>query len=156
MSTDTFLAGHPDIAESALVRAGGRDILAVVPVGHAAAADLRDELWDTVPADGRPDAVVVVFELPADSESLVDEPGLCDFSEPTTPTQTALVEVWRDVLGRRHVAVGDNFLDLGGDSMSAVLLLDLTNERFGTDLTFDELLAWPSLRDVAAAIDERR
>lgn len=153
MSTDTLLAGHPDIAESARMRAGGRDILVVVPVGHAAAADLRDELWDT---DGRPDAVVVVPELPADPESLVDEPGLCDFSEPATPTETALAEVWRDVLGRRHVAAGDNFLDLGGDSMSATLLLDLTNERFGTDLTFDELLTLPSLRDVAATIDEQR
>ena len=50
----------------------------------------------------------------------------------------------------------EHFLDLGGDSMAAMLLLDLTNERFGVDLAFEELLELPSLRAVAATIDERR
>jgi len=154
-AVQNLLAGHPDVATSMRVRAGDRDVLAVVPKLHVAAVDLRDELWDTVPAEQLPDVVVVVAELPADTERLADEPG-CGFTEPSTPTEVGVADVWRHVLGRRRIGADDHFLDLGGDSMAAMLLLDLTNERFGVDLAFDELLALPSLRAVAATIDERR
>jgi acyl carrier protein len=155
-AVETLLAGHPDVAHAVRVHAGGRDVVAVVPTLHAAAVDLRDELWDAIPVAQLPDVVVVVAEVPDDPAELADDPGGCGFEEPSTPTEAGLAGIWRDVLGRPRVAAGDNFLDLGGDSMTATLLLDLTNERFGVDLTFDELLALPSLREVAATIDERR
>jgi hypothetical protein len=153
---ETLLESHPDVANAARWHAGGRDVVVVVPKRHVAAVDLRDELWDTVPAAQLPDLVVVVAELPDDPAELADDPGGCGFEEPSTATEVGLAGIWRDVLGRHRVAAGDNFLDLGGDSMTATLLLDLTNERFAVDLTFDELLALPSLREVAATIDERR
>lgn len=165
------LREHPDIAEVLVFPAPpaagrSRTIVAVVPKVHGNAVDIRDELWDALPPHALPDAVVVVPELPRDDAGRVrtdqlvhdalDQPGSCGFEVPTTPTEVGLAEVWGEVLGRRRVAAGDNFLDLGGDSMTATLLLDLTNERFGVDLSFDELLSLPSLRAVAGAVDARR
>lgn len=164
------LREHPDVAEVIIfpappVSGRPRTVVAVVPKLHGTAVDIRDALWDALPPHALPDAVAVVPELPRDEAGRVrtdqlardtlDQPGSCGFETPATPTEVGLAEVWSGVLGRRRVAAGDNFLDLGGDSMTATLLLDLTNERFGVDLSFDELLSLPSLRAIAEAIDAR-
>ncbi|MEO3926686.1 phosphopantetheine-binding protein [Micromonosporaceae bacterium B7E4] len=163
---ESLLGQHPDVAEFAVVRAGARRIVAVTPRLYCTAVDIRDDIWESVPAEQFPDLVVVLPELPRDAESrvlaeqiaheAVDEPGACGFDPPRTPTEVELAGIWREILGRRRVAADDNFLDLGGDSMTATLLLDSTNERFGVALSFDELLSMPSLRAVAEAIDQRR
>jgi acyl carrier protein len=163
---DPRLDGHPDIAVAASFRTPeGTRILAAVPYDYYGTVDLRDELWERLPAESLPDLVVVVPALPRDAEGRVrperiaDDPatmaGASGFVAPETPTELALAAIWAEVLGRTRVAAGDNFLDVGGDSMTAVMLLDLVNERLGTDLTFDVLLAVPSLRDLATLIDGR-
>jgi acyl carrier protein len=89
-------------------------------------------------------------------ESL-DVPGSAyTFQAPRTETEVALAATWSEVLGRPRVLAGDNFLDLGGDSMTAVLLLDLIKERLGVDLPLDELLVAPSLSALATVIDTSR
>lgn len=160
------LAGHPDVAEVAVVRTGTDSVVAVVPDTYCAAIDIRDHLWDAVPAEQLPERVVVVDRLPRGPageilagkivSDALDDPGACGFAPPRSPAEVDLVEVWREVLGRRHVAAGDNFFDLGGDSITATLLLDRTNQRFGVSMSFDELLQRPSLREVAAAVDDAR
>jgi acyl carrier protein len=159
----TLLAGRADVAEAAVVRDGARRVAAAVPRGHCAAADLRDHIWDTVAAEQLPDLVVVVPQLPRDPAGRVlagqvaaqagEDPGACGFAAPRTTTEVALAAVWRQVLGRRHVAADDDFFDLGGDSITATLLLDLSNERFGVTLSFDALLGRASLRAFAATIE---
>ncbi|MEQ4305625.1 phosphopantetheine-binding protein [Plantactinospora sp. B6F1] len=163
---ESLLDGHPDVAEFAVVRAGARRIVAVTARLYCAAVDIRDDIWESVPVEQLPDLVLVLPELPRDAENRVlpdriahraaDDPGAGTFSPPQTPTEVALADIWREILGRRRVAADDNFLDLGGDSMTATLLLDSTNERFDVALSFDELLSMPSLRAVAEAIDQRR
>jgi acyl carrier protein len=165
-AVEAVLAGHPDVAASAVVHAGTTTVVAVVPREHRAAVDVRDDLWEAVPPGRLPDLVVVLERLPRDAngevltgqlatEALAD-PGACGFVAPQGATEVALATIWRDLLGRRRIAARDNFFDLGGDSMTSTLLLDLTNERFGVNLSFDELLEHPSLRAVAEAIDRRR
>ncbi len=166
-TVDPLLADHPDIAVAAAFRTPeGTRVLAAVPHDYYGSVDLRDELWARVPADALPDLVVVVAALPRDEEGRVrperigDDPavmaGASGFVAPRTPTELALAAIWGEVLGRERIAAGDNFLDIGGDSMTATMLLDLVNERLGTELSFDVLLAVASLRDLATLIDEQR
>ncbi|MEE6260938.1 phosphopantetheine-binding protein [Plantactinospora sonchi] len=164
-AVESLLDGHPDVAEFAVFRTGTRSVAAVTPVLHCNAVDIRDDLWESVPAEELPDLVVVLPELPRDAEGRVlaeridagtlEDSGACGFTPPREPTEIALAEIWSEVLGRRRVAADDNFLDLGGDSMTATLLLDSTNERFGVSLSFDELLSLPSLRAVAEVVDKQ-
>jgi acyl carrier protein len=111
-----------------------------------------------------PDVLLTVPELPLDASGAVDtgqierdaldRPGSgYTFRAPETATELELAAIWSEVLGRPRVYAEDSFLDLGGDSMTAVLLLDLTNERLGVDLPLDDLLAAPSLSALAASID---
>jgi acyl carrier protein len=111
--------------------------------------------------------LLTVPELPLDvsgaldtgqiERDALDRPGsVYTFQAPETATELELAAIWSEVLGRPRVYAADSFLDLGGDSMTAVLLLDLTTERLGVDLPLDDLLAAPSLSALAASIDKSR
>ncbi|WP_433073299.1 phosphopantetheine-binding protein [Dactylosporangium sp. CA-052675] len=152
------LREHPGVTEAAaLLAPDGRRILAVVPGLATAPVDLRDHLWATLGAADLPDVLVAVDALPADAAGLDTEgPGSHTFRAPSTPTEEDLAEIWAETLGRERVAADDNFLDLGGDSMTAALLLDLTNERLETGLTLGDLLSAPSLAAIAETVDRSR
>lgn len=162
------LRDHADVVDAVTFRTsdGTRTVAAVVPGPLASLVDLRDQLWDTLPAEQLPDALVAVSELPRTEDGAVatdrieadalDQPGTFTFRPVESPTEVAIADVWREVLGRSRIGADDNFLDLGGDSMTAALLLDLTNDRLGTGLTLTDLLAAASLRDLAASIDATR
>jgi acyl carrier protein len=162
------LRDREDVVDAVTFRTsdGTRTVAAVVPGPLASLADLRDQLWDTLPAEQLPDVLVAVSELPRDEDGAVatdrieaeavDQPGTYTFRPVESATEIAIAEVWREVLGRARIGADDNFLDLGGDSMTAVLLLDRTNERLGTGLTLTDLLAAASLRELAANIDATR
>ncbi|WP_433200155.1 phosphopantetheine-binding protein [Dactylosporangium sp. CS-047395] len=151
-----LLREHPGVTDVAAQRApDGRRVLAVVPGLAAAPVDLRDHLWDALDRADLPDVLVAVDALPAADPDL-DGPGSHTFRAPSTPTEEDLAEIWAETLGRTRVAADDNFLDLGGDSMTAALLLDLTNERLEADLTLGDLLSAPSLAAIAETIDNAR
>jgi len=72
----------------------------------------------------------------------------------TTPTETVLAQMWRDLLGLTEVGPEDSFFDLGGTSLTAIKLLQRVETAFGEEaLSPDDLYADPRLAAVAAAID---
>ena len=153
-----LLREYPGVTDAAALRGpDGRRVLAVVPGLATATVDLRDHLWEALDPADLPDVLVAVDALPADAAGLDTEgPGSHRFRAPATPTEGDLAEIWAEALGRDRVAADDNFLDLGGDSMTAVLLLDLTNERLEADLNLGDLLTAPSLAAMAQIIDRSR
>jgi len=52
---------------------------------------------------------------------------------PPTEIEEALIAIWRRVLGVERIALGDDFFDLGGDSLSAALMLTQAAEAFRLD-----------------------
>src|SRR5262249_31691003 len=48
-----------------------------------------------------------------------------------TPTEKALAELWRGILGVDQVRIEDNFFDSGGHSLLATRLISQVHERFG-------------------------
>lgn len=161
------LREHPDVVDAVTFRTRQRDpaqqVVAVVPGPLASVVDLRDHLWDALAPADLPDLLVAVPELPRDpagaidtgriEQEALDQPGSCTFRPVVTASEQAIAAVWREVLGRARIGADDNFLDLGGDSMTAALLLDQTNERLGVELTLADLLGAPSLAALAEIVD---
>jgi acyl carrier protein len=150
-----LLREHPGVTGAAALHGpDGQRVLAVVPGLATAPVDLRDRLWDSLDPADLPDVLVAVDVLPDDGAALDTQgPGSHTFRAPSTPTEERLAGIWAETLGRDRVSADDNFLDLGGDSMTAALLLDLTNERLQTALTLGDLLSAPSLAAVAETVD---
>jgi acyl carrier protein len=167
---ESILRDHPNVADVAVFSVTSKDpavrVAAVVTSSYCGAVDLRDHVWEALEQDDLPDLIATVPALPRRDDGGLDvdtlgnevlgDPAACTFAAPATATEIAVGAVWMEVLGRGRVGADDNFLDLGGDSMTGILLLDLITERLDISLSFDELLSTPTLRDLATLIAQRK
>ncbi len=76
-----------------------------------------------------------------------------DYVAPTTATQTKLVQVWQEILGKENISIKDNFFDLGGHSLKATRLASYIHKLFDAPVTLEDLFVNPVLEDQAALID---
>ncbi len=68
-----------------------------------------------------------------------------DHVAPRTPTEEAVADIWREVLGIESVGVTDDFFDLGGQSLLAVRLIRRIEARFEIDLSVRRLFEDPTV-----------
>jgi acyl carrier protein len=57
-----------------------------------------------------------------------------------TPTQLAVVQVWRRVLGILDVPLDESFLDLGGNSLTAVQAISALEQSLGVYVAIEEFI----------------
>ncbi|MHC8560702.1 alpha/beta fold hydrolase [Streptomyces albidoflavus] len=70
---------------------------------------------------------------------------------PRTPRERAVAELWEEALGIGGIGIHDNFFDLGGDSMRAVLLVGRLRQKDVLDVPAASLLAAPTVAGLLAA-----
>ena len=71
-----------------------------------------------------------------------------------TSTEIAIRSIWVDALQVDAVGLDDNFVDLGGDSISGTLCLNRIRAVFDIDVRLELLLVEAiSLRDLAQRIE---
>lgn len=68
---------------------------------------------------------------------------------------TIMQGIWKEVLGVDEVQPNANFFDIGGESISAVKLLHLTNVQLQIQLEIGDLYSYPVLEDLSRSILER-
>ncbi|MEH6379417.1 amino acid adenylation domain-containing protein, partial [Streptomyces sp. KLMMK] len=141
--------------------------------GAPPAAELLEAARDRLPEQAVPSALRCVEAFPLDANGKVDRAALLAGTAPAaaapaaapaaaggavtgTETERIVVELCRGVLNRPETGPGDNFLESGGDSLTAARLLTGLEERFGVRLRAPQLLRQPDLRSLAALVDSRR
>ena len=165
------LAALPGVREAAarLQDAGGVPELVayVVPAEGAEVLDLDDlrtQLASTVPGYMVPRRIAALAELPTTVGGKLNRAALPpmalgnaaptrDLVPPATPLEAALAGAVADILSRPEgVSVEDDFFeDLGGDSLSAALLVTLLREDGAADwITVSDIYAARSVRALAA------
>ncbi|MCT9933172.1 phosphopantetheine-binding protein, partial [Planotetraspora sp. A-T 1434] len=85
---------------------------------------------------------------------------LCAVSEPVDEPprpglETGLAAVWAELLGCPPPGRGQSFFALGGDSLLATRLVAVVRDRFGADVPLRDLLARPTVADLAVAVGAR-
>ncbi|MFD0332647.1 thioesterase domain-containing protein [Streptomyces erythrogriseus] len=73
---------------------------------------------------------------------------------PRTDREREVARLWEETLGIGGIGLHDNFFDLGGDSMRAVLLAGRLRQAGVLDVPAATLLAAPTVAGVLAAADE--
>src|SRR5258708_10495240 len=151
------LSGHGDVEESVVVlRRNGEeagDLVAYV-VGKATmdAGAIRSYLLERLPSYMVPGYIGPLSELPQPSNGKSDKrrlpepaglpgPGSVEYVGPGNETESELVLVWQEVLGRERVGIKDNFLELGGDSVKATRLASQIYKQFNVRITLNDLFA---------------
>ncbi|HEX6751950.1 MAG TPA: amino acid adenylation domain-containing protein [Longimicrobium sp.] len=170
---ESVLHEHPSVGEAAVVArqdGGERQLAAYVAPAHwrtVSLAELREHLAGRLPAWMIPATFTVLDALPKTPSGKVDRRALpapdagaahpeAAFAPPATATEEAVAEIWREVLGLERVGATDDFFDLGGHSLRATRILTRVGARLGVELPVGVIFDHPTVRGIAALVDERR
>ncbi|BCQ27138.1 hypothetical protein NK8_53270 (plasmid) [Caballeronia sp. NK8] len=161
------LTDHPAVREAVVIaRARQQDdqqlVAYVTPLADIDGNALREHLSARLPDYMVPSAFVVLDALPLTPNGKLDRRALPDpqadafalrpFEAPQGQTETALVDLWAELLGLERVGRQDNFFSLGGHSLLAVTLIERMR-RVGLHASVRDLFATPVLSALAASLD---
>jgi acyl carrier protein len=73
---------------------------------------------------------------------------------PRNPTETAVAQIWCEVLNLKEAGMYDNFFDRGGHSLLVTQVMSRVRERFHVDLPIRRLFEQPTIAATAALIEE--
>lgn len=170
------LTRHPQVAD-AVVRvheenAGEKQLVAyVVPRGAQCESplvmpQLRAHLRDVLPEYMMPSRWVMLSQMPLTPNGKVDRRALPapptrpeeigEYVAPRTETEHTVAKIWQQVLRVDHLGTRDNFFDLGGHSFHAMKLVATTVAQLGVELSFIDVLQFPTVEKMAALIESRR
>ncbi len=148
----------------------GEDLAAVVVLDKGAAAtekEIRQFAAGRISSFKVPSKIFFVEDIPKGPTGKVQRVGMADKlasqiaaarpadEEPVaaaTPLEEKLVQAWSEAFGLPGLSVGDDFFDLGGNSIQAMQIIARIREHFGVELNFSEFFAAPTLREMAEII----
>lgn len=151
---EAVLRTHPDVREAVVLPPGpfgpGATAL-VVPHGYAVGPELAGHVAAELGIAAIPSTIALLPEIPRGPDGAVDPaavrerlaswPSVYRFELPRTPAERRVAGLWCRILDRPWVGVHDDFIELGGDSRSAALLLADLRAEPGADVTMGDLLA---------------
>lgn len=151
------LDGVDDVAVAVRSHGHSRVLVAYV-VGDA--GDVLQRARARLPGHMVPAAVVRVKTLPRSPSGKVDRAEL-PTPELNTPSSTpivgaveqAIAGAWEEVLGHARFGPLDDFFTVGGDSLTAVQVLHLLEQRFHTAFAPDALMRASSIRGLARFVE---
>jgi amino acid adenylation domain-containing protein/non-ribosomal peptide synthase protein (TIGR01720 family) len=138
----------------------GKQLVAYIS-GEAKLDELKTYLKAKLPEYMVPGIYVMLPELPLNTNGKVDRRALPEVedsvlpeieesaSEPITPIEELLADIWKEILGVARVSVRSNFYDLGGHSLLALRVVSRINDYFQTGLSVRTLLEYPVLKEFA-------
>ncbi|HXO81662.1 MAG TPA: amino acid adenylation domain-containing protein [Mycobacterium sp.] len=126
---------------------------------------IRDDLAQRLPHYMVPNRVTVIDTMPLTANGKVDVKALqaldesmtklCTgpIEEPRTETEKVIARLWRATMHRDDVSIRDDFFAAGGNSLSAVVLINKINRQLGTALPLQVLFEAPTISELAARVD---
>jgi acyl-coenzyme A synthetase/AMP-(fatty) acid ligase/acyl carrier protein len=159
---------HPGSGRAVVVALGDRSrrrLHAFVEAGDADPAavehGLRAFLAEQLPAYAVPARIDVLGALPLTPNGKVDRAALQAeaattsipaAAAPAGPVETTLAELWQELLEDEITDRAANFFALGGDSVTALLLIAAVRRRWGVEVPVTRFLAAPTVADLAAEV----
>ena len=154
---ETVLRRHPLVTDVAVTTvtspAGERQLGAVVAARAGFDGDTaRAHAAAHLPPALVPQHVVVVAQLPQTANGKVDRLALAPLllagiaaamgtqARPLTPDEVRMARCWCQAFGRDDIGIDDDFLSVGGDSLTAVRLAAVVLREFGVAVSFEAIL----------------
>ena len=166
---ETALLQIPEIADAAVIAhqddGDKRLVACVVPRSSAelSVGQLRHQLRAGLPDYMIPSEFVIVDAMPLTATGKIDRAALLSrvrskidlthaVVQSREPLDKMLIDIWEELLGFRPSGDNDSFFDLGGDSLSAILLLAEIEKRTGLRLPSESFLQAPTIKELVTAL----
>ncbi len=155
---------HSGIRDTIVVAAFDQLIAFLVPsiTSTPDRAALRAALAAILPPYMIPSRFEVIDEFPLSPNGKADRQALAERAlaiqptaapvPPDAPTEVRIRAIWQDVLRTGRIGLDDNFFDLGGTSLSAVVVQQKLEQELRTKLSVTILFERPTIRMLAEAV----
>jgi acyl-CoA synthetase (AMP-forming)/AMP-acid ligase II/acyl carrier protein len=167
---DEALMNHPEVAEALTFgiphRTLGEDVVtAIVPKKEDAvsAKDIRAFAFSVLADFKVPSHVEPVKEIPRSATGKPQYRKLIEKIIASSDKETELPQnyveqeisaIWIEILGLSDVSLKDNFFMLGGDSLSANIIVNRIRKQFLVDFSLTSIFERPILGDQAALVEK--
>ncbi|MFN7731049.1 MAG: amino acid adenylation domain-containing protein [Pirellula sp.] len=164
------LLEHPGIAQAAVAIQSTSDGLQRlcayyvvrdgVPASHG---DLQAFLRQRLPDAMIPNAWAALESLPLTASGKLNRRALpidiawqtdsMEYVPPCTPMESALAEIWMELLKVERVGATDHFFALGGHSLMAARMRSRLMHNLGCNIPLRQIFEFPVLRDLANSLE---
>jgi hypothetical protein len=168
LEVEQVLRGHAQLSECAVVAgrdsAGNNELIAYVVGAAAQLPGLFRHARMHLPDYMLPAAFVCIDRLPLTATGKLDRAALppprpedyclAPASErPRRGMERDLAAIWLQVLGERPIGREDSFFSVGGNSLSAILVLARIRARFGVDVSVRDFFERPTIAHFVPFLD---
>lgn len=115
-----------------------------------------------VPSYMIPSYFVNIESIPLNSSGKIDKRKLpepfdkvifeTEYLEPKSDIEIGMAKIWSKLLGVSKVGLNDNFFDLGGQSLKAIVLTKKVEEKFGVYIPTSVVFKNPCLKDLCSIV----
>ena len=125
---------------------------------------LKEYLRVSLPEYMVPPVFSILDEFPLTPNGKIDRKALPapdhgatqSYTPPRNETETALVNIWEDLLGLDQIGVLDDFFALGGHSLLATQLISRIRDQLQITLPLNSLFDAPTVAGLAEAVETMR
>ncbi|MBV4551044.1 non-ribosomal peptide synthase/polyketide synthase [Pseudomonas sp. SWRI102] len=158
---ETRLMQHPLVREAVVLVQDGKHLVGYLVLQDGDPhetwqQDLKAWLLGSLPEYMVPTYLMPLHKLPVTANGKLDRKALPQpdaapqqaFVAPQDALQTALAEIWQDVLGVARVGLEDNFFELGGDSIISIQVVSRARQA-GIRIHPRDLFQYQTVRSLA-------
>jgi phosphopantetheine binding protein/AMP-binding enzyme len=167
---EAVLAAHQSVRQAVVIHSESERLVGFVVLenaGTVSGQQLRQYVGEQLPEYMVPAVVVELEQLPVTSNGKIDRRALAvtaaevkaeaeaEYVAPRTKVETAVAEIWAEMLGVKRVGVTDNFFELGGHSLLAGRVQSRIRKTMGVELPLRMLFERPNVAAIAEVLAER-
>ncbi len=128
-------------------------------------ADIKAYLNEMLPAHQQPAYILRLDAMPLTINGKIDKKNLPDptqagisaetgYVAANTATEQVMVKIWEEILGREKIGIKDDYFELGGSSLKAMVLIKKTLDQTGVSLPMKILFEQKNIESIAKYIDD--
>ncbi|MCB9419418.1 MAG: amino acid adenylation domain-containing protein [Ardenticatenaceae bacterium] len=169
---EAHLSQHPNIRDAKVIvhpdPAGNKQLAGYLTSRDGADLDItgiREFMKNKVSDYMIPAYLIQIEQIPLTPNGKLDKKALpaptqaapahnSDYIAPRAPAEKEVAAIMAQVLNTPQVSVEDNFFDIGGTSILGIQVVSLISKKFGTDLRVVKLYEYPTIRSLAAYLDD--
>jgi len=127
--------------------------------------ELRNELKKTLPEYMIPSYFMKIDTMPLTSNSKIDRKALPkphsemlaakEYEAPRNNIEEKLVSIWEEILGVSNIGINDNFLEVGGHSLKAIILMGKIHKVLNVEVRLKEIFELGTIKNISNYINSK-
>jgi len=169
------IASYPGIKDNVVVLENGSDsadekvltsYLVLADSMEIEIDELKSYLLERLPSYMIPRQYFVIEQIPLNANQKIDKKKLQllqqkqlvaskEYKAPVSEAEIQLTSLWAKLLHKEQISMTDSYFDLGGTSITVVLLQEKIREAFAVQINVADIFSHPTIERLAAFIESK-